>query len=377
MPFSRPIITAIRQQVLNDVLASPLGASGLLRFGPLSVQSYIYAGQSHEHYGFLDRVALEAVPFTCGRNPDTLEYLEAWAALVGILRKDASAATGTATFQGVPGSLIPALTELRGADGQSFDTTRDATLDGTGFASAPFVAVLPGSAGTTAVTTPLALASPIAGVQSILVSAAGLPGTDIENSDALRTRMLARYRQPPQGGAQADYLEWALAVPGVTRAWSRPNGFGAGTVVLYTMFDTAEVAHGGFPQGVNGVSSLERRDASASGDQLAVADAIFPLRPVTALVYSVAPSPWPLNFTINDLAISSASRAATQAAINAALASVLFAVGDPRGDTLYPSDFEAAISATTGVRHFTLASPSAPVTPPIGSLPVLGNVTYG
>jgi uncharacterized phage protein gp47/JayE len=47
-------------------------------------------------------------------------------------------------------------------------------------------------------------------------------------------------------------------VPGVTRAWCAPNGFGSGTVVVYTMWDSAEAAHNGFPQGTDGVSQNER-----------------------------------------------------------------------------------------------------------------------
>lgn len=55
------------------------------------------------------------------------------------------------------------------------------------------------------------------------------------------------YPAPPQGGSADDYDAWVRTVPGVTRVWLNPLGAGPGTVVLYTMFDLAEAAHGGFP----------------------------------------------------------------------------------------------------------------------------------
>ena len=63
-----------------------------------------------------------------------------------------------------------------------------------------------------------------------------------------------------------------------TRAWCLPNGMGTGTVALYTMLDNANAQWGGFPQGSNGVATLELRDAAAQGDQLTVANAIYPQR---------------------------------------------------------------------------------------------------
>jgi uncharacterized phage protein gp47/JayE len=127
------------------------------------------------------------------------------------------------------------------------------------------------------------------------VAASLTPGADIELDDSLRTRMLFAYQNPPQGGDQGDYVEWATAVTGVTRAWCLPNGFGAGTVVLYVMLDSAEAAFNGFPQGSNGVSQYDQgpgnlpRGTVATGDQLDVANAIITKQPVTALLYVCAP----------------------------------------------------------------------------------------
>ena len=50
-------------------------------------------------------------------------------------------------------------------------------------------------------------------------------GADMETDDELRTRMLAKYRRPRRKeGAATDYVEWALEVPGCSRAWVEPQG---------------------------------------------------------------------------------------------------------------------------------------------------------
>jgi uncharacterized phage protein gp47/JayE len=202
--------------------------------------------------------------------------------------------------------------------------------------------------------------------------------------------MLEAYQNTPQGGDVNDYVGWALAVAGVTRAWCAPNNFGAGTVVIYTMWDDAEAAHGGFPQGTNGVSQYDKgpggipRGSIATGDQLVVADTIVTEQPVAALIYSVSPIANNLTFTISGLTSAST---ATRAAISAAIADVFFRNGDPRAGTINRSDIESAIAAISGTSGFviTLVQGVIGVTTTtypgniqgsFSSLPVLANVIY-
>jgi uncharacterized phage protein gp47/JayE len=183
--------------------------------------------------------------------------------------------------------------------------------------------------------------------------------------------MLASYAASPQGGAASDYVTWAEQVPGVTRAWCAPNGFGAGTVVVYVMLDVVRAGDGGFPVGANDVASDETRDVPATGDQLLVSNHIYPLRPVTALVYVCAPTAYPINLTINNL-----NDASLQPAMQAALKAMLLETAQVAG-TLYPSDFTDAIAAVPGVPHFSMPTPLGPVTAPAGNLPTLGTITWG
>lgn len=369
MPFSRPTLTQLRQQVAADIATAILGADALLRFSNLGITGDAQAALAHGHYGYLDWIAQQAAPYTA-----TQEYLEAWAALVGIFRLAPTQATGSVTFSGADGAVLPAGTPLVRGDGQSFVTTAAGVISG-GSAIVPAQAVadpsgLTGAWGDTDAGVAMTLGTAIAGVNSNgVVSSAIVGGADIETDDSLRARMLERYQQRPQGGSQSDYVGWALGVPGVTRAWVTPNGMGPGTVVIYIMLDGSESAHGGFPQGANGVAASEPRAAAATGDQLVVANAIYPQQPVTALVYVVAPTVNSVDFSISG--IPAGSRSAAQQAI-----SDLFLSEGAPGGVIILAHAWTAIAAVTGVNDFLITSPSADIFCPTGSLPVLGAVAW-
>jgi uncharacterized phage protein gp47/JayE len=362
---------------MQDISASDLpNADGFLRRSALRVLAWIQAGLAYLHYGYLDWISQQAVPFTA-----TAEFLEAWAALAPtpVLREAPTYATGPAAWPGIvtiPPTVLPAGTLCARTDGTQFAVVADAAVSTSSTVTATVIAVVAGSAGNTDSGAPLTLATVVPGITSA-GSATGpiAGGTDVELDPAMRTRMLESYAAPPHGGNASDYVTWALAVPGVTRAWCYPNGVGGGTVVVYFMMDLSEAAWGGFPQGSNGVATAETRATAATGDQLTVANAIYPLRPVTALVYAVAPIAQPLNFTIAGLLSISTIQ---QAAISAALTSLLVQLDSPLGTTsIEQSDCDGAVIAVGGLPSFAITTPSAwPVTSAIGYLFTLGTVTY-
>ena len=369
MPFQRPTLSTLRNQVAQDISSALPGSDALLRFSNLKITGEAQAALAHGHYGYLDWIALQSNPFTA-----TDEYLEAWAALVSVFRLAATSASGSITFTGVNGTVLPAGSAISRGDGIGYTTTSSGTVSGgsvnvTATANADSTG-LTGAFGNAAIGVSMTLASSIAGIQSSgSVSVAFVGGADLEIDSALRARMLQVYQNKPQGGSKADYVTWATQVPGVTRAWCSPNSYGAGTVVVYAMLDGSESAYNGFPQGANGVSANDARGVAAVGDQLIIANYIYLLQPVTALVYVVAPTANPINFSIQG--IPAASRVAAQAAI----ASVFLSDGAP-GGTIILAHIWSAISAVTGVNDFVIISPAVDITNPTGSLPVVGTITW-
>jgi uncharacterized phage protein gp47/JayE len=368
MPFARPTLTALRNQAVEDITTSGVpGLDGLLRNAVLRVLAWVMSGLAYSVYGYLDWIALQSVPFTA-----TDEYLHAWAALIGIYQKDSTPAAGSAQFTGTPTTVLPTGSALTRQDGTPYTTTADGTVDGTGVLLVPILAAVSGAFTDCDAGTPIGLDQPIVGINAGGVTVGPtVGGADQETQDDFRTRMLFKYAAPPQGGSESDYIEWALEVPGCTRVWIVPQGLGPGSVVVYPMFDIVNAAHGGFPQGTNGVATLETRGTVATGDQLTVADYIYPLRPVTALVGVDAPVALAVDITLASL---NPNTSEIVAAIHASLSDMFLAVGELAG-TIYLSQLYDAISSTPGVIHFVLQAPTAAVVAGAGQLPVLGTLT--
>ncbi len=372
MPYAQPTLTTLQAEALQDIQDGELsGIDALLPNAVLRVLALVMAGFAYLHYKYQDYTAQQSTPWTA-----THEWAEGWGAAKGVTRKDAIAARYLAAFTGTPSvAVLPAGTVVTRKDGFHYTCDTEVTADMFGKVAATITATMPGGAGTMLPGTALVLFSPVEGVNAASGASgpAITPGADQETSDAFKTRYLQVYAAPPQGGDESDYAEWALAVPGVTRAWVKSLGMGAGTVVVYSMWDLAEAANAGFPVGTDGVATDEARDTPATGDQLTLADALYPIRPATALVYSVAPTPYLVAFTIKT---QTAVTTAIRAQVNAAIDTVFLALADALGGMLDSSPFETAIAAITGMPRFTLTAPAGEFGAALGSLPVRGTVSY-
>lgn len=365
MPFARKTLTELRTEIAQDI-----GADTLLRFSPLRIIANALAGMINLLYGYLDWIASQAVPYMAEQ-----EFLEGWAAFKRVYREAATSATGGVTFTGTPGAVIASGAEILRDDGVSAQVVGTFTVGsgGTVEVSATVAqdpAGLTGAFGNCDVGRAFTLSQAIDGIQSSgVVTTAFTGGADLESDDSLRARMLEVFQNPPQGGASTDYVEWAKAVAGVTRAWCEPLYMGSGTVAVFIMLDVAQAAHGGFPQGTNGGATDEMRIAAATGDQLTVANYIYTVQPVTPVVYVLAPASHSVNFSI--AGIPTASQSLAQSAID----DVFLRDGAPAG-TIAIASIWAAISAVSGVSDFVITSPTGDIVCPAGSLPVRGTVTW-
>ncbi len=381
MPFARPPLSQLKMQVAQDLATELEGSDPLLRHSNLNITGKVQANMANLQYGYLDWIAKQAVPFTAG-GPNGAEYIQGWAALKNVFLKEASQATGTATFTGTDGRTLDIGTPLVRGDGVTYTTTSSGTVAGSSVTVSAIADADPegltGAFGNCDAGTVLTLGTTIAGIQSNGVAASDFTGgADLEDEDSFRSRMLGAYQAGAVLGRSVDYVTWAEEVAGVTRAWCKANGMGGGTVVVYFMMDISQAAHGGFPQGSNGVAAAEDRDVVATGDQLAVANFIYTKQTNTALVYSVAPLPATQNFTISGLTGASTG---TKNAIAAAISDVFVREGSPVQDVVELSDIEAAIAAVPLTSGFVITqiNGGAPgnITPALGYLPVLGTVAY-
>lgn len=377
MPFNRPTLSELRQRNQSYMQSELKTGGNLLRFSNIGVISDADAGMAHLHYGYLDYIARQATPYNASD-----EYLAAWAALKDVFRKAANPANCTDVhFGGLAGRVIPAGRRLNRADGYQYQLDNAVTIAADGNAIGRITAILPspledatggGNRGNSAAGTVLTLDIAIEGVQATATALSKITGgADIESEDAFRSRMLLAYQNIPQGGNDTDYQSWALAAPGVTRCWVKRRLMGAGTVGVYIMCDDNDYA--GFPQGSDGISSLEQWGAvKATGDQGRVADAIYPQQPIIALVYVCAPIAQPIDFVFSGISHVDST---TTAAINAAIDEVFFAEGEPGGKILW-SSLLLAIGEVPGTGGFIMQSPVANIELQTGKLPIRGTVSY-
>jgi uncharacterized phage protein gp47/JayE len=163
-------------------------------------------------------------------------------------RKNPIAASGTVGVSGTAGTFIGTGSVIVAPTGEQFETLEILTL-GDPILQPTEVAVRdlnPGVAGNIPPGTPMSLGTPVFGVDSI-VSVDLRGGTEIETDAQLRARVLARIRQPPMGGDADDYVQWAMKIPSVTRAWAAPRELGMGTITIRFMCDALRADVGGFP----------------------------------------------------------------------------------------------------------------------------------
>lgn len=351
MSFAVPDLATLIDRIAGDIQSRLPGTDARLRRNLLTVLGRAEAGAAKGLYGHQAWIARQIIV-------DTAEsaWLERWASVWGIVRKAASAATGSATFTGTVGATLPAGTLVARSDGAEFAVDADAAVGADGTVSAALTAQTPGAAGDTDANSTLALVSPVAGIDpDATVDAAAIGGgADLETDAALRARLLSRIQQPPRGGANGDYENWALAVAGVTRVWVTANELGLGTVVV--RFVTDDAPGGLIP------------DAATVQ---AVADYIDPLRPITADVTVLAPVADALDLTIQ----LTPNTPDVRTAVEAEIAALLLREAVP-GGTILRSHIEEAISIAAGETDHHLLSPLVDVTHGAGHIAVPGTYTW-
>lgn len=348
MPVDRPTLPKLIDQGASEFESRLDGVLARARRSLVGVLNRVVAGGLSALYQYVEYLNRQVWADTCD-----VENLPSHGARWGVPRKEAAPATGSVTFTGITGTVVPAGTVVLRSDGTRFTTDALVTLVA-GTATAAVTAAAAGQAGNTPIATALQLESPIAGINSGATAGTALAGgADIEDAEDWRARILARKRRVPQGGSLQDYEDWALEVPGVTRAWASPGEMGAGTVTVRFARD-------------DDVSPIP--DA---GEVATVQAYIDKRRTVTADAYVVAPIGTPVNFTIqltpNDPAV--------KAAVEAELRDVIRREGKP-GGTLPITHLREAVSIAAGEEDHIMTAPSANVVMGTGQLPTMGVVTW-
>jgi uncharacterized phage protein gp47/JayE len=354
MPWATPTLRQVRS-LTRDYVLSQLGAKAMIPNSVLRIMSDAMAGLGNLAYLYLDWLAKQLMP-------DTAEKV--WLDRFGIIwltnadgskgRKAATYASGVVQFFGAPTTIIPIGTVLGGANVVQYQTVSAATIDASGQGTSNAIALTAGTVGNLPDGTTMTPQPGISGVDSAALFGDMGGGVDIETDDQLRERILLRIQNPPMGGAQADYVNWALAVPGVTRAWAACE-IGPGTMTVRFLMDDLYPDNHGLP---------------TQADIDAVNEYIDSKRPVTVKdCFVMAPILYFYDITIYNLTTDTPT---VRGNIETSIANMEFARSRP-GQMMYRSWVDEAISQALGeedheLTYETTAMPGAAYMPTVGTI---------
>ena len=356
MPWDTPNLKTVRGLVRDNIRASLPGADASVPNSVLRVLSDSQGALCHLVLQYIDWLALQVLP-------DTAET--EWLDRHGVIwltnsdgtkgRKRATFAEGTGTITGISGTVIPAGALLTGAGSAGgYETIEDTTI-GTSATLAHVRALDAGTIGNLESGASLGLVAPVSGADTTFIVVSITGGFEAESDDDLRARVLQRIQNPPLGGTAANYVTWALAVPGVTRAWAAPEQ-GVGTITVRFLMDEARPPDG-WPN---------------ADDVQTVHDYINTMRPVTVKdCYVFAPIKEFIDVTIDNLVPNTVEVAA---AIRQSLLNMLSERAEP-GQTIYAAWISYAIMNAPGVESFNLVTDADHIMPSLGNMAVLGTVT--
>lgn len=223
--YARPSYADLNARIAADLAAMP----AVLR-GPLSE---MWSRACHGQHGNLEWIDKQCSPLTC-----ELERLYDWAALYGVDRLEATAATGHALATGAAGTALLAETQLRGPNGLDY-TVQAAVVLGAGPTPVLVRCTTTGRASNLAAGLTLTLVDPVPGCASTLtIDAPGLTGGEEEEDLAdWRARVADEWQVVTTRGARSgkddDYRFWAKSAhPSVTGALVQRHTLGMGSVVV-------------------------------------------------------------------------------------------------------------------------------------------------
>lgn len=229
MPFTVPTLDELHE-FLVALLKALLPDADVTPAEFYSKFLKVFAAGGTDNHAHLDAVVDELLP-------DTAEDLiERWGTITGRPRKGATPARKADALRvvGTPGSTVAVGDELVHASTLRFQVNQAGTIPAGGQLDVDVVAIDTGSATRLPAGEVLTFVAPPVGIEDTaeLQLALDEDGDDQEPLGAYRLRILNRFSQPPLGGAQNDYQEWAKEVTGIAAAYAYPNRQGFGSVDL-------------------------------------------------------------------------------------------------------------------------------------------------
>lgn len=283
-------------------------------------------------------------------------YLDRHADMRGLIRLPAFKAVGTLRFSvDAPPALpvdIPAGTVCMTADERRFQTTDSVTLAvGQTYVDAPAEALEGGSGGNAvAGAVRFLTACPVA-VTACVNPAAFSGGSDAEDDETLRRRILESYRRLPNGANAAWYEQTAMSHDGVAAARAVGRARGIGTVDVYIAGES----------GLPGAALLEEVRAD-----------LQERREIAVDVMVKAPEAVPVNVSAAIAVEAGADFQEVKARAEAAIAGLF--TGKMLGRPVLLAELGSRLYALEGLENYRFSAPAADLAADGTVLPILGTL---
>ncbi len=320
----------------------------------LAVRFYAVAAQVEGLYYQLDWVKNQCFPQTA--TGDQLDY---HATLRSLSRKEAACAQGTIRFIASEGQTVDRVID-EGTVGLTaglirFVTTQEAVIAvGEDYVDVPAQAEEAGSQGNVAPLAIVSMASAPVGIEQCSNLAAFTGGTDGEDDETLRGRILDSYSRLPNGVNVAYYEQESLEYDGVVAVTVIPCARGVGTV------DVVIAASGGLP----------------SDSLVEELGAYFEARREIAVQVEVrAPDTLAVAVNVQVAASSGYEQATVESAVEEAIAS--WFGGEGLGRDVLVAQLGSLVFSCDGVANCKIVSPSADVAVAEDELPLVSTLTVG
>ena len=284
-------------------------------------------------------------------------YLDGHALMRGITRRAATKAVGTLRFTvTAPASMeltISAGTACMTAGEARFQTTADAVLKaGELSVDVPAEAVDSGAVGNVPAGSVTILTACPVGITGCTNPTAFSGGSDPENDESLRTRVLESYLRLPNGANAAWYEQTAMSHEGVAAARAVGRARGVGTVDVYIATEI------GLP----------------SGELLAEVQAdLQEKREIAVDVDVLSPEAEHVDVKVEVKAADNAAFETVKTRVEQAVTGLF--TGQLLGKPVLLAELGSRIYAVEGVENYHLTAPAEDIAGEDGVLPVLGTLS--
>lgn len=366
MSFSLPSLQDLLTRTRQAFRTNLPGSDAWVWPNNITPTAKVIAGAIFEVFGFASYISKMIFASTA---PD-LETLILHGNEFGLALRPAGPAIGFVQLTTTSGVIVAVNAIFARTDGVQYLATGAVSIAGAGTLNVPVIGTLDGANGNTPDGTPLDIVSGVTGDATAAAFGDIVGGTDVEDMETFRQRILFRKRYPPHGGAASDYVGWTQSQSGVTRTYVERLWTGAGTVRVFVLMDDL------YANGIAPSTEIER-----------IADFIETVRPAGAIVTIAAPVARIIdvqiaNLTPDNVAVREAALAELRETFlrrsrvsgNDAVIGGMPFLASPA--TFSRSWLWQAVANAAGEESHDINLPAADVVLNAGEIAVLGTVTF-